>query len=89
MYVIADIEWVKTKSGVISPVQLATARVDGNWNQVNSFYSFIKPIDNDIFERTKVAFNGGTPVFTPYQHSNTKFNINARFIGNRHNLNHR
>ena len=31
----------------------------------------------------------GTPVFTPYQHSNTKFNINARFIGNRHNLNHR
>lgn len=31
----------------------------------------------------------GTPVFTPYQHSNTKFNINACFIGNRHNLNHR
>ena len=30
-----------------------------------------------------------TPVFTPYQHSNTKFNINACFIGNRHNLNHR
>lgn len=61
MYVIADIEWVKTKSGVISPVQIAAARVDGNWNQVNSFYSFIKPIDNDIVERTMVAFNGGTP----------------------------
>lgn len=30
-----------------------------------------------------------TPAATPYQHSNTKLNINACFIGNRHNLNHR
>ena len=36
-----------------------------------------------------VVFATGTPEFTPYQHSNTEFNINARFIGNRHNLNHR
>ena len=36
-----------------------------------------------------VIFATGTPVITPYQHSNTEFNINARFIGNRHNLNHR
>lgn len=36
-----------------------------------------------------VVFATGTPVITPYQHSNTEFNINARFIGNRHNLNHR
>ena len=61
MYVIADIEWVTTAKGEISPVQLAAARVDGNWKQVNSFYSFIKPIDNAIDERTSVAFNGGSP----------------------------
>lgn len=61
MYVIADIEWVTTAKGEISPVQLAAARVDGNWNQVNSFFSFIKPIDNAIDERTSVAFNGGSP----------------------------
>lgn len=36
-----------------------------------------------------MVFASGTPVITPYQHSNTEFNINARFIGNRHNLNHR
>ena len=36
-----------------------------------------------------MVFASGTPVITPYQHSNTKFNINTRFIGNRHNLNHR
>ena len=36
-----------------------------------------------------IIFATGTPVFTPYQHSNTEFNINACFIGNRHNLNHR
>ena len=43
-----------------------------------------------------VQKNGGgvvmataTPAATPYQLSNTKLNINACFIGNRHNLNHR
>lgn len=36
-----------------------------------------------------VVFATGTPAATPYQHSNTKLNINACFIGNRHNLNHR
>ncbi|MGN0687489.1 MAG: exonuclease domain-containing protein [Oscillospiraceae bacterium] len=61
MYVIADIEWVTTANGEISPVQLAAARVDGNWNQVNAFCSFIKPIDNAIDDWTQVAFNGGSP----------------------------
>lgn len=36
-----------------------------------------------------VVFATGTPAATPYQLSNTKLNINACFIGNRHNLNHR
>ena len=36
-----------------------------------------------------VVFATGTPVFTPYQRSNTEFNINACFVGNRHNFNHR
>ncbi len=44
---------------------------------------------NENYGEKNILFATGTPVFTPYQHSNTEFNINARFIGNRHNLNHR
>lgn len=44
---------------------------------------------NETYGTKNILFATGTPVFTPYQHSNTEFNINARFIGNRHNLNHR
>lgn len=44
---------------------------------------------NENYGEKNIIFATGTPVFTPYQHSNTKFNINACFIGNRHNLNHR
>ena len=44
---------------------------------------------NENYGEKNIIFATGTPVITPYQHSNTKFNINACFIGNRHNLNHR
>lgn len=44
--------------------------------------------DEDPYGQS-VLFYTETPVFTPYQQSNTEFNINACFIGNRHNLNHR
>ena len=44
---------------------------------------------NETYGTKNILFATGTPVFTPYKHSNTKFNINACFIGNRHNLNHR
>ena len=44
---------------------------------------------NENYGEKNIIFATGTPVITPYQHSNTEFNINACFIGNRHNLNHR
>lgn len=44
---------------------------------------------NENYGEKNIIFATGTPAATPYQHSNTKLNINACFIGNRHNLNHR
>lgn len=44
---------------------------------------------NQNYGEKNIIFATGTPAATPYQHSNTKLNINACFIGNRHNLNHR
>ena len=44
---------------------------------------------NENYGEKNIIFATGTPVFTPYQRSNTEFNINACFVGNRHNFNHR
>ena len=59
MYVIADIEWVTTRGGIISPVQLAAVRVDENWNEINSYYTFIKPLDRSFDDWKQIACNGG------------------------------
>lgn len=78
MYVIADIEWVTSANSEISPVQLAAVRVDGSWNQVNSFYSFIKPIDNAIDDWTQIAFNGGSQ--EDFQNANSVADVISDFI---------
>ena len=56
-------------------------------------YNIYGPAETTVWSTNKKVEDTditiGTPVITPYQHSNTEFNINARFIGNRHNLNHR
>ena len=59
MYVIADIEWVTTRGGIISPLQLAAVRVDENWNEINSYYTFIKPLDRSFDDWKQIACNGG------------------------------
>lgn len=60
MYVIADIEWVTTCDGRISPLQLAAVRVDESWNQINSYFTYIKPIDSSFRDWTQPACNGGS-----------------------------
>ena len=55
------------------------------WVHFDTFRAFFYGITKLLIIKLSI----GTPVITPYQHSNTEFNINARFIGNRHNLNHR
>ena len=59
MYVIADIEWVTSWNGIISPVQLAAIRVDENWGRINSYFSFIRPKDTTFNNWRHSACNGG------------------------------
>ena len=77
----------KYAKGGIYTVSLTVTDESGNTNTDSSEIT-VYGSDHSISE-IKVVDASGTPVFTPYQHSNTEFNINARFIGNRHNLNHR
>lgn len=78
MYVIADIEWVTSCDGTISPVQLAAVRVDEGWNQIDFFCSFIKPLDNTFDDWTQVAFNGVSP--EDFQNANNAADVIFDFL---------
>ena len=61
MYVIADIEWVQNKLNKQSPSQLSAVRVDEQWNVVDDFSSFIRPMNASFHDWKHVAYYGGTP----------------------------
>ena len=45
MFVLADMEWMTNENGHFSPTQIAAVKVDENWNEVDTFSSFIRPRD--------------------------------------------
>ena len=61
MYVLADIEWVAGKGGIINPTQLAALRVDEDWQVVSSFFARFRPKDESFHDWKHVAYNGGWP----------------------------
>lgn len=61
MYIIADVEWIQNKDNKQSPTQLAAVRVDSEWNIVNEFFSYIRPLDASFHDWTHVAYAGGKP----------------------------
>ena len=60
MFVIADIEWMENTSGITSPTQIAAAKVDSNWNCIDSFESFIKPYSREFHDWDHISYTGGT-----------------------------
>lgn len=60
MFVLADIEWITNKDGEEYPTQLAAVRVDENWNETDSFSTFIRPKDGEIPNIKHMAYTGGT-----------------------------
>lgn len=61
MYIIADVEWVENQSNKKSPTQLAAVRVDEEWNFVDEFSSYIRPLDYTFHNWNHVAYTGGDP----------------------------
>lgn len=43
MYVLVDMEWISNQHGNHWPTQLAAARVDAQWNTVDTFFRAISP----------------------------------------------
>lgn len=61
MYIIADVEWVQNKENKQSPTQLSAVRVDNEWNIVDEFSSYIRPLDASFHDWKHVAYAGGKP----------------------------
>ena len=45
MYVLVDMEWISNQHGNHWPTQLAAARVDAQWNTVDTFSVLFRPRD--------------------------------------------
>ena len=60
MYVIADVEWISNNRVGNFPTQIAAMRIDSQWNEVNSFYSLIRPISFIEYNKDNIAFNGNS-----------------------------
>lgn len=61
MYIIADVEWVENELHKNSPTQLSAVRVDENWEIVEDFSSFIRPMNPSFYDWGHVAYAGGKP----------------------------
>ena len=62
MYIIADVEWVENARGKTSPTQISAVRVDENWEIIDDFSSFVRPIDSSFVAWNHVAYTGGDPI---------------------------
>ena len=61
MYIIADVEWVENQLHKCSPTQLSAVRVDENWEIIDDFSSYIKPLNPSFYDWDHVAYTGGSP----------------------------
>lgn len=61
MYIIADVEWVQNEQNKQSPTQLAAVRVDDEWNIIDDFTAYIRPMDASFHDWNHVAYTGGKP----------------------------
>lgn len=58
MYVILDLEWVTSKSGQSYPTQLAAARVDTQWNIIDTYATLFAPQPGQCLDISQVGCTG-------------------------------
>ena len=58
MYVFVDMEWISNQHGNHWPTQLAAARVDAQWNTVDTFSVLFRPRDFSLQQWGHMAFSG-------------------------------
>lgn len=59
MYVLMDIEWITNDDNHINPTQVAAMKVDGQWNEIDTFFARIRPRDNSFHQWKHMGYSGG------------------------------
>ena len=77
MYIVADVEWVENHLYKKSPTQLSAVRVDENWEIVDDFSSFIRPMNPSFYDWGHVAYAGGVP--SDFTHAPQCFDVFKSF----------
>ena len=62
MYVIADVEWVENAQKKASPTQISAVRVDENWEIIDDFSEFVRPMNASFHTWDHIAYTGGEPI---------------------------
>jgi len=82
MYIVADVEWVENELHKKSPTQLAAVRVNENWEIIDDFSSFIRPMNPSFYDWGHVAYAGGIPSnFTHAPHCYDVFKDFNEWVG--------
>ena len=82
MYIIADVEWAQNKFNKVSPTQLSAVRVDKNWEIVDDFSAYIKPMNSSFYDWDHVAYVGGSPTdFLNAPHCYDVFSAFNKWVG--------
>lgn len=61
MYVIVDVEWTDAGTYRKNLTQLAAARLDRKWAVTDTFFSFVRPMQDEACDWSHAAFTGGSP----------------------------
>ena len=56
-----DVEWVENQLYKKSPTQLSGVRVNEKWEIIDSFSSFIRPMNSSFYDWEHMAYAGGIP----------------------------
>jgi len=62
MYVLMDIEWITNRDHVLNLTQFAALRVNQRWQELDSFYARIRPLDPSFHEWGHMAYSGGRAI---------------------------
>ena len=77
MYIIADVEWAQNKANKNSPTQLAAVRVDSNWDVIDDFHAYIRPLNSSFYDWNHIAYTGGTP--SDFMNASNCYNVFSSF----------
>jgi len=62
MFVLIDMEWLTNEENRFSPTQISAIKTDENWNELERFSSFIRPVNSKFHNWGHISYTGGKAI---------------------------